>query len=72
MPHRKPIRACLCHRHTFAELKEMAAERGWTTIEQIAANTGCTTGCGLCRPYIVRMLETGETAFALTASPATR
>jgi bacterioferritin-associated ferredoxin len=25
--------------------------------------TGCGTQCGLCRPYLRRMLRTGETAF---------
>jgi len=26
--------------------------------------TGCGAQCGLCRPYLRRMLETGETVFA--------
>jgi NAD(P)H-nitrite reductase large subunit len=38
---------------------------GFTTVEEIAREVKCTTGCGLCRPYIERMLETGETAFSV-------
>jgi NAD(P)H-nitrite reductase large subunit len=46
------------------EVKRMVEENGWTTLEQIAQSTNCGTGCGLCRPYLQRMLDTGETAFA--------
>jgi bacterioferritin-associated ferredoxin len=59
-----PIRACICHNKTFAEVKRLADVGGWATMEEIAAKTGCGSGCGLCRPYLQRMLETGETAFA--------
>lgn len=61
----KPVRACLCYPHTFAELKEMAAVQGWKTVEEITEAVGCGSGCGLCRPYLRKMLETGETAFAV-------
>ena len=27
--------------------------------------TGCSTGCGMCKPYVLLMLETGETVFPL-------
>ena len=57
------VRACICHKRTFAELKQLAGERGLTTVEEITMATGCISGCGLCRPYIARMLKTGETAF---------
>jgi bacterioferritin-associated ferredoxin len=59
-----PIRACICHHKTFNEVKQLCAANGWSTLEEIAARTGCGTGCGLCRPYLQRMLDTGETAFA--------
>ena len=65
MPEHKPVRACMCYPHTFEELKRLAAEHDWTTVEEITAALGCGSGCGLCRPYLVKMLETGETAFAV-------
>lgn len=64
MPHhKKPVRACLCYPHSFAELKRMAEAHGWQSIEDVAAAVGCGSGCGLCRPYLLEMLETGATAF---------
>jgi bacterioferritin-associated ferredoxin len=60
-----PVRACLCYHTTFARLKQIAQERRLSTLEEIARATGCGTGCGLCRPYIARMLMTGEVAFPI-------
>jgi bacterioferritin-associated ferredoxin len=60
-----PIRACICFSHTFEEIVEMAASEGWTSPEEVAETLGCGTNCGLCRPYIRRALETGQTAFAI-------
>ena len=60
-PKDRPIRMCVCHDRTFAELKLS----GLQSLEEIANEFGCSTSCGLCRPYIERMLQTGETAFAV-------
>ena len=65
MKDEKPVRACLCYPHSFKKLKELAQSNAWTTVEQITSAVGCGSGCGLCRPYLARMLETGETAFAI-------
>ena len=66
MPHRrKPVRACMCYPHTFVELKRLAQESGWRSVEDITTAVGCGGGCGLCRPYLREMLKTGETAFAI-------
>ncbi len=65
MSYDRPVRACLCYPHTFAELKLLAQQHGWRTVEEITQAVGCGSGCGLCRPYLARMLETGETAFAV-------
>ena len=59
----KPVRACLCYPHSFAELKRLAEQNQWQTVADITAAVGCGSGCGLCRPYLTRMLETGETEF---------
>ena len=46
----------------FAHLLPLARAGGWG-LEEIARATGCGAGCGLCRPYLRRMLATGETEF---------
>jgi bacterioferritin-associated ferredoxin len=46
----------------FAELLPLARANRWG-LEALAAATGCSLQCGLCRPYLRRMLETGETVF---------
>lgn len=61
----KPVRACLCYPNSFATLKALAQAHGWRTVDDITAAVGCGGGCGLCRPYLAKMLETGETAFAI-------
>lgn len=55
----RPVRRCVCFSTTFAELKEA----GVRSVEEAAERFGCGTNCGLCRPYIQRMIETGEVAF---------
>tara|TARA_A100001391_G_scaffold87883_3_gene58232 strand:+ start:140 stop:310 length:171 start_codon:yes stop_codon:yes gene_type:complete len=32
-------------------------------LQKLRDQTGCTTGCALCTPYILRMIQTGQTAF---------
>jgi bacterioferritin-associated ferredoxin len=54
---------CLCRRVAFARLLPVARDRGWL-LEDLMRETGCGDQCGLCRPYLRRMLETGETAFS--------
>jgi bacterioferritin-associated ferredoxin len=46
----------------FARLLPLAKEHKWT-LEDVMRETGCGDGCGLCRPYLRRMLVTGETRF---------
>jgi bacterioferritin-associated ferredoxin len=53
---------CVCRREPFANLLSLAREKSWGLDELVAA-TGCGAGCGLCRPYLRRMLATGETEF---------
>jgi bacterioferritin-associated ferredoxin len=46
----------------FAQLLPLARAEGWD-LDQLVRHTGCGAGCGLCRPYLRRMLATGETVF---------
>ncbi len=64
------ITHCLCRRMAFADLLPQARAGGWT-LDQLVSETGCGAQCGLCRPYLRRMLQSGETVFheLLTEQP---
>jgi NAD(P)H-nitrite reductase large subunit len=47
---------------SFERLLPIARENGWDA-DDIARETMCGAGCGLCRPYIREMLKTGKTVF---------
>jgi NAD(P)H-nitrite reductase large subunit len=53
---------CVCHDVTFAELKRHAEEHG-ATFADLQREFRCGTGCGLCAPYVRRMLRTGQVVF---------
>lgn len=56
------ITSCICQRMSFERLLPLARDQGWT-LEEVMRETGCGAGCGLCRPYLRRMLERGQTSF---------
>ena len=56
------VTMCVCRGVPFAEILPRARAGGWG-LEEIARSTGCGATCGLCRPYLRRMLATGETEF---------
>jgi bacterioferritin-associated ferredoxin len=56
------IDRCICRNRRFEELLPEARAGSWSLNELIRV-TGCGGQCGLCRPYLRRMLSTGETAF---------
>jgi bacterioferritin-associated ferredoxin len=56
------VSQCVCRHFPFVELLQLARTRGWD-LEGIVRETGCGDQCGLCRPYLKRMLQTGETEF---------
>jgi bacterioferritin-associated ferredoxin len=53
---------CVCQRMPFTRLLPLARARGWG-LDELMRATACGAGCGLCRPYLRRMLATGETEF---------
>jgi bacterioferritin-associated ferredoxin len=65
------ITRCICRGVTFAALLPAARASGWS-LDDLMRETGCGAQCGLCRPYLRRMLATGETTFheILTEPPA--
>lgn len=62
MPPGITVDRCICQRHLFADLLPVARAEAWT-LADVMRETGCGDQCGLCRPYLRRMLETGETVF---------
>jgi bacterioferritin-associated ferredoxin len=62
-----PVRACICAGRTFSSLYAEALRTGVTDLETLVCATGAGGGCGFCRPYLQRMLLTGETAFPVLA-----
>jgi len=56
------ITRCICRQFPFANLLPLARANGWD-LEDVMRETGCGDQCGLCRPYVRRMLRTGETEF---------
>ncbi|MFI5234998.1 MAG: bacterioferritin-associated ferredoxin [Gemmatimonadales bacterium] len=56
------IDRCVCRDTLFATLLPQARAADWELTALVEA-TGCGGQCGLCRPYLRRMLETGETVF---------
>jgi bacterioferritin-associated ferredoxin len=56
------VSRCLCKATSFQELLALATASGWE-LADLVRETGCGSQCGLCRPYLSRMLRTGETEF---------
>jgi bacterioferritin-associated ferredoxin len=57
------IDRCVCRNTPFTVLLPRARGSGWD-LPQLIEATGCGGQCGLCRPYLRRMLATGETEFS--------
>lgn len=57
------IDRCVCHQVTFETMMQSAVARGGATFAQLQGEFRCGTGCGLCAPYVRRMLRTGQTVF---------
>jgi bacterioferritin-associated ferredoxin len=56
------VSKCVCRGVSFAALLPRARAAGWD-LAALMRETGCGAQCGLCRPYLRRMLETGETIY---------
>lgn len=62
---------CICFSKTFAELKEIALRHRADTVTALQGKTEFGLRCGLCKPYVARMLDTGQTEFAPVRSSNT-
>jgi bacterioferritin-associated ferredoxin len=57
-----PIDRCVCTGVSFAGLAGIA-RREKLSLEMLGRRTGAGEGCGTCRPYLRRMLRTGQCVF---------
>jgi bacterioferritin-associated ferredoxin len=56
---------CICHGVSFADIRAWADDREDTTLDKVRAHWGCGRSCGMCRPYIQKVLETGDVRIPL-------
>ena len=56
------ISRCICQNLAFSQLRVLAETNRWQ-LSDLIENTGCGAQCGLCRPYLRAMIETGQTEF---------
>jgi bacterioferritin-associated ferredoxin len=59
----------VCRDTTFAALLPLARAGDWT-LDDLARHTGCGARCGLCRPYLRRMLTDGTIVFHELLEPS--
>lgn len=57
------IDCCVCTRQPFAQLLQLARAGRVDDLPELVALTGAGGQCGLCRPYLRKMLATGQTCF---------
>ena len=62
------VSRCICKATTFESLLQLARSSHWD-LNDLIRETGAGGQCGLCRPYLSRMLRTGETEFHELLSP---
>lgn len=58
------IDRCICFQKTFSSLKEVARSMKCDSVEQLQKHEVFGQKCKLCRPYVRRMLNTGEVEFS--------
>jgi bacterioferritin-associated ferredoxin len=62
------IDRCVCRNRLFAGLLPEARSSGYD-LSRLMRATGCGEQCGLCRPYLRRMLSTGQVVFHQPLDP---
>jgi len=56
------IDRCVCTNQSFDDLVKWA-KRASMNADQLADACGASQRCGMCRPYLKRAIETGQTVF---------
>lgn len=64
------IERCVCFDQPFTRLVAIARREGVTDLAGLRCHVAFGEKCGLCRPYVARALETGQTTFDELIDPA--
>ncbi|MFN0134661.1 MAG: (2Fe-2S)-binding protein [Phycisphaerae bacterium] len=51
---------CICHDTPMSAILRAARQRNLPTVDAVVAAELAGTGCGSCKPYLERMLATGQ------------
>jgi bacterioferritin-associated ferredoxin len=61
---KRTVQKCVCHRVKFEDIYAIVIEQNIDSIDDLIDQKICGAGCGMCHPYVQKMLVTGETSFA--------
>jgi len=64
------VERCVCFDVPFTLIARLAREG--RTLERIRAETGCSGGCGMCKPYIDVVIATGRTVLPVLSESVCR
>ncbi len=57
------IDRCVCHAVPFERVLRHCREHPDAGFEDVRRALKCGSGCGLCEPYVRRLMRTGQTVF---------
>jgi len=60
---------CVCFDVSFSSLKQLIDQHGAADIAALRTHVRFGENCGLCLPYVERILSEGKTAFDYPAPP---
>lgn len=63
------VNRCVCFDVSFVRLKDHIEKHGGG-LDEIQRTFLCGKGCGMCIPYIRRMIQTGETSMPVMLTEA--
>lgn len=64
------IDRCFCFGRAFDDLRSVAEATGARSVADLQRHVRFGEQCGLCRPYVRRMLRTGEAVFGEVVTDA--
>ncbi len=57
------IDRCICFDKTFGDMKKIIDEHGFSSINELNSIIPFDENCGICRPYVQLVIQTGKTSF---------
>lgn len=57
------VNRCTCYKITFEEILKVANENDIRTLSDLQDKLFICNNCGLCNPYVEKILETGQIMF---------